>query len=146
MSGRTIAAIMVAEIGDVSRFANPQALCSWAGLTPKHHESDTKVRRGRITKAGSKLVRWAAIEAVSNGRGGPKLKADYHRIAERRPKSVARVAVARKLVIMVFYGLRDGHIRCLARRRAGRMTRIGHSQGARSCNGMTPTSVATSTK
>jgi transposase len=112
--GRTIAAIMVAEIGDVSRFANPQALCSWAGLTPKHHESDTKVRRGRITKAGSKLVRWAAIEAVSNGRGGPKLKAVYHRIAERRPKNVARVAVARKLVIMVFYGLRDGQIRCLA--------------------------------
>jgi transposase len=112
--GRTIAAIMVAEIGDISRFANPPALCSWAGLTPKHHESDTKVRRGRITKAGSKLVRWAAIEAVSNGRGGPKLKADYHRIAERRPKNVARVAVARKLVIMVFYGLRDGHIRSLA--------------------------------
>ena len=44
--GPTIVAIMVAEIGDISRFANPQALCSWAGLTPKHHESDTKVRRG----------------------------------------------------------------------------------------------------
>lgn len=112
--GRTIGAIMVAEIDDVSRFANPDALCSWAGLTPKHHESDTRVRRGRITKAGSKLVRWAAIEAVSNGRGGPTLKADYHRIAERRPKAVARVAVARKLVIMVYCGLRDGHIRCLA--------------------------------
>ena len=80
---------------------------------PKHHESDTKVRRGRITKAGSKLVRWAAIEAVSNGRGGPKLKADYHRIADRRPKNIARVAVARKLLILVYYGLRDGNIRCL---------------------------------
>lgn len=112
--GRTVAAIMVAEIGDVSRFPNPQALCSWAGLTPKHRESDTKVRRGRITKAGSKLVRWAAIEAVSNGRGGPKLKADYQRIAERRPKGVARAAVARRLLVVVFYGLRDGHIRCLA--------------------------------
>jgi transposase len=112
--GRTIAAVMVAEIGDISRFTSPQALCSWAGLTPRHRESDTKVRRGRITKAGSKLVRWAAVEAVANGRGGPKLKADYHRIADRRPKNVARVAVARKLLIMVFYGLRDGHIRCLA--------------------------------
>jgi transposase len=113
--GRTVAAIMVAEIGDISRFPNPQALCSWAGLTPKHRESDTKVRRGRITKAGSKLVRWAAIEAVSNGRGGPKLKADYQRIAERRPKGVARAAVARRLLVLVFYGLRDGHIRSLAR-------------------------------
>jgi transposase len=112
--GRTIGAIMVTEIGDISRFPNPQALCSWAGLTPRHRESDTKVRRGRITKQGSKLVRWAAIEAVSNGRGGPKLKADYHRLAERRPKNVARAAVARKLLILVFYGLRDGQIRCLA--------------------------------
>ena len=112
--GRTIGAIFVVEIGDVSRFANPEALCSWAGLTPRHRESDVKVRRGRITKAGSTLVRWAAIEAVSNGRGGPKLKADYHRIAGRRPKNVARVAVARKLLILVYYGLRDGQIRCLA--------------------------------
>jgi transposase len=111
--GRTIGAIFVAEIGDVSRFANAEALCSWAGLTPRHRESDVKVRRGRITKVGSKLVRWAAIEAVSNGRGGPKLKADYHRIAERRPKNVARVAVARKLLILVYYGLRDGKIHCL---------------------------------
>ena len=112
--GRTIAAIMIAEIGDVSRFASPQALCSWAGLTPKHRESDVKVRRGRITKAGSKLVRWAAIEAVGNVHGGPKLQADYRRIAERRPKYVARVAVARKILTLVYYGLRDGEIRCLA--------------------------------
>jgi transposase len=110
--GKTIAAIMVAEIGDVTRFATPQALCHWAGLTPKHRESDVKVRRGRITKAGSKLIRWAAIEAVGSANGA-KLKADYHRLAERRPKNVARVAAARKLVVLVFYGLRDGHIRCL---------------------------------
>ena len=41
--GRTIGAIMVAEIGDIWRRLTPQALCSWAGSTPKHHESDTKV-------------------------------------------------------------------------------------------------------
>ena len=40
--GPTIAAILVAEIGDVTRFPTPAHLCSWAGLTPKHHESDTK--------------------------------------------------------------------------------------------------------
>ena len=42
----------------------PPALCSWAGLTPRHRESDTTVHRGAITKQGSKLVRWAAVEAV----------------------------------------------------------------------------------
>ena len=51
--GPTIAAIMVAEIGDVGRFKSAQALCSWAGLTPKHHHCDTLVRRGRISTAGS---------------------------------------------------------------------------------------------
>jgi transposase len=48
--GRTIAAIFVAEIGDVTRFRSAEALCSWAGLAPRHRESDTKVVRGSITK------------------------------------------------------------------------------------------------
>ena len=113
--GRTLGAIFVVEIGDVTRFSTPQALCSWAGLTPKHKQSDRKVRRGKVTKQGSKLVRWAAIEAISKIRGGPKLQADYHRIADRRGINIARTAVARKLLILVYYGLRDGELRCLAR-------------------------------
>jgi len=112
--GRILAALFVAEIGDIERFPSPKALCSWAGLTPRHHESDTKVIRGRVTKQGSRLVRWGAIEAVSKMRGGPKLQADYRRIAERRGVGKARVAVARKLLCLVYYGLRDGEIRCLA--------------------------------
>jgi transposase len=111
--GRTIAAIFVAEIGDVTRFPTAAHLSSWAGLTPKHRESDEKVHRGGVTKQGSKLVRWAAIEAISKIRGGPKLQVDYHRIAERRGTNKARVAVARKLLTLVYYGLRDGEIRCL---------------------------------
>jgi transposase len=117
--GPTLAAVFVAEIGDVTRFPNASSLCSWAGLTPKHRESDRKVRRGRITKQGSKLVRWAAIEAVAHTHGGPKLQADLHRITDRRGKFVARVAVARKLLTLVYYGLRDGQIRCLAQTEAG---------------------------
>lgn len=111
--GKIIGAIFVAEIGDVTRFPSPKQLCSWAGLTPKHRESDAKVRRGPITKQGSPLVRWAAIEAISKYRGGPKLKSDYARLAERRGRFKARIAVARKLLTLVYYGLRDGEIRCL---------------------------------
>ncbi|MFN2506936.1 MAG: hypothetical protein ABR540_22440 [Acidimicrobiales bacterium] len=60
-------------------------------------------------------MRWAAIEAVSRQRGGSFLQTDYFRIAERRNnRNIARVAVARKLLTLVFYGLRDGEIRCLA--------------------------------
>ena len=111
--GKTIGAIFVAEIGDISRFSSPQKLCSWAGLTPTHRESDLTKHQGDITKQGSALVRWAAIEAISSFRGGPKLRADYERITERRGKYRARVAVARKLLVLVYYGLRDGEIRCL---------------------------------
>jgi len=74
------------------------------------------VRGGAVTKQGSRLVRWAAIEAVGNSRakGNEKLRADYRRIAERGGKYKARVAVARKLVTLVFYALRDGEVQCLS--------------------------------
>jgi transposase len=113
--GPTMAAILVAEIGDVHRFRSAAALCSWAGLTPKHTESDTTVRRGNITKQGSRLVRWAVIEGTVRYHGGGKLAADYRTIAERRGKNKATVAIARKILTLVYYGLRDGEIRCLAR-------------------------------
>ena len=54
--GPVLAAVFVAEIGDVTRFDNPSRLCSWAGLTPRHRESDTHVDRGRITKTGLAAV------------------------------------------------------------------------------------------
>jgi transposase len=112
--GPVLAAIFVAEIGDVTRFNRPEQLCSWAGMTPKHYESDTKVHRGRITKQGSTLVRWAAVEAVQTLREGPLGHARV-RIGERRGANIGKVAAARKLLTLVFYGLRDGRIRCLAR-------------------------------
>jgi hypothetical protein len=50
-------------------------------LTPRHRESDTVVHRGHITKQGSKLVRWAAIEAVQRHQTTAKIAADKDRIA-----------------------------------------------------------------
>jgi transposase len=112
--GPVLAAVFVAEIGDVTRFGSPDRLCSWAGMTPRHRESDTKVHRGAITKQGSRLLRWAAVEAVSKNHAGGDIKDAYRRIAERRGRNIARVAAARRLLILVYYGLRDGEIRCLA--------------------------------
>jgi transposase len=112
--GPMLGAVFVAEIGDITRFPGPAQLASWAGLTPKHHQSDTKVHRGRITKQGCKLVRWAALEAVQ--RVGPHTRVGAFRdqVAERRGRNQAKVAAARELVEDVFYGLRDHHIRRLA--------------------------------
>jgi transposase len=120
--GPTLAAVFVAEIGDITRFSRPEQLCSWAGLTPKHRESDTKVRRGRITKQGSKLVRWAAIEAIQRAPAGPGgMREVRDRIVAQRgqaARNIGKVAAARKLLTLVFYGLRDGQIRCLTRPRS----------------------------
>jgi transposase len=104
----------VAEVGDVSRFASPKALCSWAGLTPLHRESDTHVHRGRITKQGSRMVRWAAIEAVARYHGGEPFRDRFEAIAKRRGKTKANVAIARRVLTLVYYGLRDGEISSLA--------------------------------
>jgi transposase len=112
--GPVLAAVFVAEIGDVTRFARAQQLCSWAGMTPRHRASDTKVHRGRITKQGNHLVRWAAVEAVQRLHGGA-IGRTRTRLTERRGANIAKVAAARKLLTLVYYGLRDGHVRCLTR-------------------------------
>jgi transposase len=112
--GPILAAVFVAEIGQVERFAGPTHLVSWAGLSPRHRESDTVVRRGPITKQGSTLVRWAAVEAAQKiPASAGWLVATRAGIAERRGRNIATVAVARKLLTLVYYGLRDGHIRAL---------------------------------
>jgi len=112
--GPVLAAIFTAELGDVTRFRSAKQVTSWAGLTPRHRESDTTVHRGSITKQGPPLVRWAAIEAVSKNHGGDPIKDHYRRVAERRGRNKGRVAAARKVLTLVYYGLRDGEIRSLA--------------------------------
>ena len=68
--GPVLGAVIIAEIGDVTRFRTAAHLCSWAGLTPRHRESDVKVVRGHVTKQGSRQLRWAVIEAIQRAPGG----------------------------------------------------------------------------
>ena len=60
------------------------------------------------------LVRATLIEGISRYHGGSVLDAQYRQIAKRRGRNKARVALARKVLTLVYYGLRDGEIRCLA--------------------------------
>ena len=112
--GPTLAAVFVAEIGDVHRFPTAAHLTSWAGLTPRHRESDTTVHRGHITKQGSTLVRWASIEAVQIvPTSTPILDTTKTRVGQRRGTNIGKVAAARKLLTLVYYALRDGEVRAL---------------------------------
>jgi transposase len=111
--GPTLAAVLVAEIGDITRFARPEQLTCWAGLTPKHHESDTHVHRGRITKQGSRLVRWAAVESVQILPKTTTIGQVRDRVGARRGHNIGVVAAARRQLEYVFYALRDHHVRAL---------------------------------
>ena len=84
--GPVLGAVFVAEIGDVTRFPRAEKLCAWAGMTPRHRESDTKIHRGRITKQGNPLVRWAAVEAVQRLHGGA-IGRTRARLTERRGRT-----------------------------------------------------------
>jgi transposase len=115
--GPYTAMLVIAEVGEVARFGSARKLCAWAGLTPTVRSSDGKARLGHITKQGSRPLRWALVEAAQHaGRGGGPLRDSFERIAKRRGRKIAKVAVARKILTLCFYGLRDGEIRCLARR------------------------------
>jgi transposase len=114
--GPVLAAVMVAEIGEVSRFKTAGQLASWAGLTPRHRESDIKVIRGHVTKQGSRQLRWALIEAVQHQPPGSRPRRTRDAILARRgrqARNIAKVAAARELLALVFYGLRDGQVRAV---------------------------------
>jgi transposase len=116
--GPYTAMLVIAEVGDVARFASARKLCAWAGLTPTVRSSDGRARLGHITRQGSRALRRALVEAAQKAplAGGP-LRETFERIARRRGRKIAKVAVARKIATLCFYGLRDGEIRCLARPR-----------------------------
>ena len=105
--GFLTAATVIAEIGDHTRFSSPERLTSWAGLTPTERSSADHTRRGHISKQGSRWLRWAMIEAAVKVRNAPDLQRFAGPIEERRGTKIARVALARRLLTLTFYALRD---------------------------------------
>jgi transposase len=112
--GPVLGAVIAAEIGDITRFRAPGQLCSWAGLTPRHHESDVKVIRGHVSKQGSRMLRWAVTEAIQHQPAGTRPQQAKEAIIARRgaeARNIAKTAAARQLLTLVFYAMRDGHLR-----------------------------------
>ena len=116
--GPVLGAVIAAETGDITRFRTPGQLASWAGLTPRHHESDVKVIRGHVSKQGSRMLRWAVTEAIQHQPAGTRPQRVKEAIIARRgpeARSIAKTAAARQLLTLVFYAMRDGHLRCAIR-------------------------------
>jgi transposase len=112
--GPVTALAFVAAVDQVERFNNAHQLEAYFGLVPSEWSSGEKVRRGAITKRGNSTVRWLLVETATRimnhqgGRATEKLRHWGERIAGRRGKHVARVALARRITGVLFAMWRDG--------------------------------------
>ncbi|MCC7463190.1 MAG: IS110 family transposase [Gammaproteobacteria bacterium] len=102
----TVANGLIAAIGDISRFDSAEKLTAYFGLVPKVSQSADRCFYGPITKDGRSQARWLAVEAAHGlVTCGSPLTASYHRIRRKKCHNVAVVALARKLVIVVWHQL-----------------------------------------
>jgi transposase len=111
--GPVTASAFVATVDDVGRFRSAHELEAYLGLVPSEQSSGEKRRLGRITKAGNRRVRWLLVEAGwsllrSKTPDTAVLRAWGLRIAARRGKRIAAVALARRLAGVLFALWRDG--------------------------------------
>jgi transposase len=99
----------VLAIGPVSRFPRSKKIASYLGLNPSEESSGGRRRLGAISKQGNTMVRWLLIETVHQAvKQDPELRQDYQRLKFRRGHAVAKVAIARKLAVRMYWMLRSG--------------------------------------
>src|SRR6266545_1868141 len=104
--GPLLSLTFAAEIGEVSRFSSPGKLVGYAGLAPRVSQSGERSATGALSKAGSRTLRWAAVEAAHQAwRPSSPWHAHYLRVSARHGKNPAKSAVARKLLIAAWHML-----------------------------------------
>jgi len=108
--GMVVALAFVLTVGPIERFLNSRRLVSYWGLNPREHSSGGRQRLGSISKQGNTLMRWLLVEAAQTAaRFDPELRRTYQRLKSRRNSGVAKVAIARRLAIRLYWMLRTRH-------------------------------------
>ena len=107
--GPVTALAFVLTMGPVDRFPRGKQVASYLGLIPSEHSSGGKQRLGHISKQGNAFLRGLLVEAAQSAvRYEPRLRREYLRLAQRKGRAIAKVAIARKLAVRLYWMLRDG--------------------------------------
>jgi len=106
--GPVTALAFVLTIGPVERFQKSKKLVSYLGLNPSENSSAGKQRLSGISKQGNSMLRYLLVEAAQTASiYDPELRRDYQRLKFRRGSGVAKVAIARKLAVRLYWKLRE---------------------------------------
>ncbi len=107
--GWVLAFTIAAEIGEIERFSSPQKLVGYTGLCPRVIQSGDKDRRGPLTKAGPKYLRWAMLEATMHALRHSAYRDRYQhtkrRLGRQRGAKVAQIDIARRLTTAIWHML-----------------------------------------
>lgn len=99
---------LAAEIADIKRFKNYKKLCSYAGLASSTDQSADKIRHGHIIKESNKYIRTVLVEATHKAiRQDPHLSHKYFNLAKKRGNNKARIAIARKMLVSIYFMLTE---------------------------------------
>ena len=102
--GPVISLATVLTMGEVKRFQDSRSWVSYLGLNPSEESSGQRRRLGSISKQGNPFLRYLLVEgAVSAARGDQELGRMYKRLQARKHHGVAKVAVARKLAVRLYW-------------------------------------------
>jgi transposase len=107
--GRVVSLAFVLTVGPVEGFSNSRKLVSYWGLNPRENSSGGRQRLGSISKQGNTRMRWLLVEAAQTARLDPQLRRTYQRLKKQKTSAVAKVAVARRLAVRLFWMLRTRH-------------------------------------
>jgi transposase len=106
--GPVVGLAFVLTVGPVERFGNSRKLVSYLGLNPSEDSSGDRQRLGHISKQGNSMLRWLLVEAgQSAAQHDPELRRKYRRLQCRRGTQVAKVALARRLAVRLYWLLRE---------------------------------------
>lgn len=104
----TVAETILGALGDFSRFATPDKAASYLGLVPSTRQSGDHCYHGPITKQGARHARWLLVQAAQHAALHPgPIGAFFRRIAKKKNRNVAVVAVAHKLVVLAWHMLKN---------------------------------------